>query len=183
MVVWRIPFSSLRAAFRNLELRSLLLALVCFLVWYSLRTYKWHRLMVAAGNARLRQSIRALFGGFALGLITPGRLGELGRCVFVRQAERAQVGLLTVYDRLLDLWALLTSVGASLFLLASRPAAIFGLAVWLALLPVVMSFPAWSRTLPIGRKSRAIFAGTSWTRPSPCPPCPPPISPCWPWGQ
>jgi uncharacterized membrane protein YbhN (UPF0104 family) len=155
VVVWRIPFSSLRMAFRNLELRSLLLALLSFLVWYGLRTYKWHRLMVAAGNPRLRQSVRALFGGFALGLITPGRLGELGRCIFVRHAERAQVGLLTVYDRLLDFWALMTSVGVSLFLLASRPAAIFGLAVWLALLPVVMSFPALvSHLAQWARKSR-----------------------------
>ena len=129
-------------AFRNLEMSSLVLAFFCFLVLLFLRAYKWHSLMAAAGQGHLRQSMRALFGGFALGLITPGRLGELGRCVFVRRQERAQVALLTVLDRLLDSWALLTFIGASLFLLASRPAAVFGVAVWLALLPVVVGFPA-----------------------------------------
>ena len=46
---------------------------------------------MAAGKRHLRQSLRSLFGGFALGLITPGRLGELGRCVFVREDERAHL--------------------------------------------------------------------------------------------
>jgi uncharacterized membrane protein YbhN (UPF0104 family) len=155
VIGWRVPFAGLRAAFRNLEMGSLLLALFCLLVLLFLRAYKWHRLMAAAGKAHLRKSLRSLFGGFALGLITPGRLGELGRCVFVREDERAQVALLTVYDRLLDFWALLTSMGASLFLLTSRPAALFGVAVWLAFLPVVMGFPALvSHLCKLAPKSR-----------------------------
>jgi len=157
VIVWRVPFAGLRAAFRHLETGSLFLALFSFLVLLFLRAYKWHRLMAAAGKGLLRQSLRSLFGGFALGLITPGRLGELGRCAFVREDERAQVALLTVFDRLLDFWALLTSVGASLFFLASRPAAVFAVAVWLALLPVVMGFPALvSHLSKLARKSRHI---------------------------
>jgi uncharacterized membrane protein YbhN (UPF0104 family) len=142
VMVWRVPFAGLRVAFRHMEMGSLFAALFCFALLIFVRAYKWHRLMAAAGKGRLRQSMRSLFGGFALGLITPGRLGELGRCVFVREEERPQVALLTVLDRLLDFWALLTLVSVSLFLLASPPAAIFGLAVWLALLPAVMGFPA-----------------------------------------
>jgi uncharacterized membrane protein YbhN (UPF0104 family) len=141
VIVWRVPFAGLQAAFRNLELGSLLLAVFCFLVLLFLRAYKWHRLLAAVGKTHVRQSLRSLFGGFALGLITPGRLGELARCVFVREEERAQVALLTLLDRLLDLWALFTLVGASLFLLVPQPAAVFGVAVWLASLPVVMGFP------------------------------------------
>jgi len=46
-------------------------------------------------------------------------------------------------------------VGASLFLVAPHPAAIFGVAVWLALLPVVMGFPALvSHLAKLARKSR-----------------------------
>lgn len=142
VIVWRVRFADLRAAFRNLEMGNLFIALFCLLVLLFLRAHKWHGLMAAAGNGHLRQSLRSLFGGFALGLITPGRLGELGRCVFVRENERAQVALLTVFDRLLDYWALLTSVVASLFFLVPRPAAVFAVAVWLALLPTVMGFPA-----------------------------------------
>ena len=142
VIIWRVPFGGLRAAFRSLEMGSLFLALFSLLVSLALRTYRWHGLMSAAGKRCLRQSLRSLFGGFALGLMTPGRLGELGRFVFVREHERAQVALLTVFDRLLDFWALLTAMGASLFFVAPRPVAVFGVAVWLALLPVVMGFPA-----------------------------------------
>ncbi len=98
--------------------------------------------MVAGGGRPWQASLRSLFGGFALGLITPGRLGELGRCVFVRKTERAEVAVLNLLDRLLDFWALLTLVSVSLFLLTSRPAAIFGVAVWLASIPFVLEFPA-----------------------------------------
>jgi len=155
VIVWRVPFAGLQAAFHNLDMGSICLALLCFLVLLFLRTYKWHGLMAAAGKDHLRRSMRTLFGGFALGLVTPGRLGELGRCVFVRDEERAQVALLTVLDRLLDFWALLTLMGVSLFLLASRPAAVFGVAVWLTLLPVVVGFPALvSHLSRFARRSR-----------------------------
>jgi uncharacterized membrane protein YbhN (UPF0104 family) len=155
VIVWRVPFGGLREAFRNLETGSLLLALFSFLVLLFLRAYKWHTLMAAAGKGHLGQSLRSLFGGFALGLITPGRLGELGRCVFVREQERTQVVLLTVFDRLLDFWALLTLMSVSLFWLVPHPAAVFGVAVWLAFLPVVMGFPALiSHASQLARKSR-----------------------------
>ena len=141
VTLWRVSFAELRAAFRNLDVRSLLLAVFCILALNALRVYKWHCLLGAVGNFRLQQSLRTLLGGCALGLITPGRVGELGRCIFVRQHERTQVAVLTLLDRALDLWALLTLVGASLFLLVPPPAAVFGVAVWLALLPIVLGFP------------------------------------------
>jgi uncharacterized membrane protein YbhN (UPF0104 family) len=141
VILWRVPFKELRSAFRGLEGGSLLVAIFFTLGLLVLRAYKWHCLMSAAGNFRLRQSLRTLLGGCALGLITPGRVGELGRCVFVRRQERTQVAVLTFLDRSLDFWGLLTLMGASLFFVVPQPAAIFGVAVWLALLPVVLGFP------------------------------------------
>lgn len=141
VILWRVPFSELRAAFRNLEFGSLFLAIFCVLVLLVLRAYKWHCLMAAVGAFSLRQSLRTMFGGFGLGLITPGRIGELGRCIFVRKDERTLVAILTMLDRSLDFWALLTLLGASLFLVVSNPAAVFGLAVWIALLPVLLGAP------------------------------------------
>jgi len=141
VILWRVPFADLRGAFRNMEFGSLFLAIFCILVLLLLRAYKWHCLMAAVGNFRLRQSLRTIFGGFGLGLITPGRIGELGRCIFVRKDERTLVAILTMLDRCLDFWALLTLLGASLFLVVSNPAAIFGAAVWIALLPILLGAP------------------------------------------
>lgn len=141
VTLWRVPFANLRAAFCNLELGSVSLAVLCILALLALRAYKWHCLMAEVGNLRLRQSLRTFMGGLGLALLTPGRIGELGRCAFVRKHERIQVAILTLVDRALDLWALLTLIGASLFFLSSHPAAIFGFAVWLALLPVMLGLP------------------------------------------
>jgi uncharacterized membrane protein YbhN (UPF0104 family) len=64
---------------------------------------------------------------------------------------------------MLDLWALVTLMGASLFFLAPHPAAIFGVAVWLAMLPLVMGFPRiLAHIFKLARKSRRFrghFAG------------------------
>ena len=141
VTIWRVSVADLRAAFRNLDRESLYLAFFCILALMVLRAYKWHFLMSAVGNFRTQQSMRTLLGGCVLGLITPGRVGELGRCIFVRKHDRAKVGILTLLDRTLDFWALVTLVGASLFLLVPEPAAIFGLALWLALVPVVLGAP------------------------------------------
>jgi uncharacterized membrane protein YbhN (UPF0104 family) len=141
ITLWRVSLADLRAAFHNLDRASLIPAVFCILALLVLRAYKWHCLVTAAGNFHLRQSLRTFLGGCTLGLITPGRIGELGRCIFVRQHERTQIALLTLLDRAMDLWALFTLVGASLFLLLPHPAAIFAVAVWLALLPVVLGLP------------------------------------------
>lgn len=141
VTLWRVSFVDLRAAFRGLDRGSLYLAFFCIFALMVLRAYKWHCLMSAVGNFRFQQSMRTLLGGCALGLITPGRIGELGRCIFVRKRERTPVGILTLLDRALDFWALVTLVGASLFLLVPEPAAIFGFALWLALVPVMLGFP------------------------------------------
>ena len=165
VILWRVPFADLRAAFRNLEFGSLLLAIFCVLVLLVLRAYKWHCLMAAVGNFSLRQSLRTMFGGFGLGLITPGRIGELGRCIFVRKDERTLVAILTMLDRSLDFWALLTLVGASLFLVVSNPAAVFGLAVWVALLPMVLGAPGLlahlSQASVVERRSRHLRGSLS----------------------
>ena len=141
VVVWRVRFAELRAAMRGLELGSIFLAVFCTLVMLLLRAYKWHRLLAAVGNFRWQQSLRTLLGGCALGLVTPGRIGELGRCMFVRKRERTQIALLTLVDRTLDLWALLTLVGVSLFILEPDGPAIFGVALWLTVLPLLLGLP------------------------------------------
>ncbi len=141
VVALRVPVGTLRTAFSHMQPEFFLLAGASFMLLLLIRAYKWHGLMAATGIRPLRVALRSLLGGFALGLITPGRLGELGRCVFVRKNERAEVAVLNLLDRLLDFWALLTLVTISLFVLTPRPAALFGFAVWLGSIPVVLGFP------------------------------------------
>lgn len=143
LLLGRIPTFALWSAFRGLDVLWLWPALTCVLAMLAVRYFKWHRLL-QSGNLRSLpdDSARSLFGGLALSVITPGRMGEFGRCMFVAQSDRAAVLLLTIFDRSLDLWALLTCAVFSLFFVASRPAAIFAGGVWLAFLPVVLGLPS-----------------------------------------
>jgi len=70
------------------------------LVGLAIQWLKWHRLLSAVrpGSA-WKESLVSLFGGFALGALSPGRLGELGRAVFLPD-QRARASAGAVADRL-----------------------------------------------------------------------------------
>jgi uncharacterized membrane protein YbhN (UPF0104 family) len=72
---------------------------------------------------------------------TPGRVGELGRCLFLPAGMRSQVFQLNILERVLDGWAVFTYAVGSLLIVQFRPAGVFALAVWLAVLPVFMGLP------------------------------------------
>jgi hypothetical protein len=103
---------------------------------------KWKRLLRSAGlTDPSRDAARSLFGGFALGVVAPGRLGELGRCLFVADRDRAPVPLLTALDRALDFWALLTLAVVSLLVVIPRPVGVFAVGVWLVCVPILVGLP------------------------------------------
>ncbi len=70
----------------------------------GLQFLKWHYLLRCATRALTpRASLFSLLAGFPLGLITPGRWGELGRAFFLPQVNRHQVMLLAAVDKVFDL--------------------------------------------------------------------------------
>jgi uncharacterized membrane protein YbhN (UPF0104 family) len=142
IILWRVPLNDLAVAFGSLDGRWLWPALAAVLAMLAARWYRWQRLL-AQGGIRVppAHSACSLLGGFTLSVVTPGRVGEFGRCLFVARPDRASVLLLNTLDRGLDMWALATCAVASLLALALRPFGIFALGVWLALFPVAMALP------------------------------------------
>jgi len=141
-IAWRVPVAALWSALENLNTRWLWAALASVLAMLAARSFRWHRLLAAGGIQVARSdAVKSLLGGFALSAVTPGRTGELGRCLFVNDSDRPQGFLLNVLDRALDMWALATCAVAGLVALAPRPYGAFALAVWLALLPVGIGLP------------------------------------------
>ncbi|NUO81030.1 flippase-like domain-containing protein [candidate division KSB1 bacterium] len=78
-----------------------------------------------------RASLFSLLAGFPLGLITPGRWGELGRAFFLPQVNRHQVMLLAALDKVFDLLINLLFGGIALICLVKA-----------AFLPHAMLLPA-----------------------------------------
>jgi uncharacterized membrane protein YbhN (UPF0104 family) len=148
VILWRVPMAALGSAFRTVRVGWMLAALACVALMLLARWCRWHRLLAAGGyGLPAHDSARSLLGGFTLGAVAPGRLGELARCLFVGEAARPSALLLNILDRALDMWALASCMVVSLMALATRPYGVFALGVWLALLPVAMGLPAFVPSL------------------------------------
>lgn len=90
-----------------------------------IRTWKWLSLLRRVGSdLHFGGAWRSLLGGMALGLATPGRLGELGRAAFLPPPMRVPAGALFVLDRVSDLAAI------ALAALVGTAGLVSGTALW-----------------------------------------------------
>ncbi len=89
---------------------AVVLAIFLILPQVALRACRWQGLMARlAIRCSWPQSLRFYFAGIFIGLVTPGRLGELAKGVFLRQYGIASIGRSlpsVLADRILDLLVL-----------------------------------------------------------------------------
>ena len=63
--------------------------------------YRWHFLLkLIQPDIRLSESISSFFGGVTAGSVTPGRLGEFGRALFLKKVNRLQALGLMLIDKI-----------------------------------------------------------------------------------
>jgi uncharacterized membrane protein YbhN (UPF0104 family) len=142
IILWRVPVGALWFALQDLDGQWLWPALAAALAALAIRTIKWKQLLQTGESPTSTwAAMRSLFGGFALGVVTPGRLGEFGRYLFIPEAERSEVVSLNVLDRFLDSWSVVTFAVLSLFFAGPRPAGLIAVMAWLAFIPVVQGLP------------------------------------------
>ncbi|MBI1940140.1 MAG: flippase-like domain-containing protein [Acidobacteria bacterium] len=142
IILWRVPLEALWSVLADIDPAWLLPASGAVCAMLFIRWIRWHALLRAGGvECSEVVSARSLMGGFALGAVMPGRLGELGRCLFMPGTDRARVVLLNIVDRALDMWALGTFMVGSLFLVVSHPPALIAVCFWLTVLPFMIGLP------------------------------------------
>ena len=87
-------------------------------LWFQ--WYRWHHLLNDTGlHVTPGESGRSLMGGMPLGLITPGRVGEAGRALFLSTASRLELVSMVLLDKLYAFgpilvgggWAMIVVVG------------------------------------------------------------------------
>ncbi len=80
---------------------------------------KWRYVLRLADPAISSQTAyRSLVVGFPLGFVTPGRLGEIGRALFVKQLRQVTTFKLVILDKVSNM---LIVVGAGLFAIQTHP--------------------------------------------------------------
>lgn len=114
----KIQLTEIRAEFKDVSWLPLVLGVLMTVPNIFIQFYKWRYLVhLLDRNISNSQIFTSLMCGFSVGLVTPGRLGEIGKGVFIRSQSRSQLTGMAILDKTLSLWALAVLGVAALFYL------------------------------------------------------------------
>jgi len=121
------------SSIKSIDVPRFLLAFSLFPAVIAVGTLKW-KLIVEheAEGFGYWDALVSFLGGAAMGLLTPGRVGELGRVVFITAGRRSALTGIAIVDRMIDLevTVALGIVGSHIFLGYPLTLAIVGAAVF-----------------------------------------------------
>ncbi len=122
-IVWviinKIPLTEIRAEFKDVRWLPLAAGMLMILPNIFIQYYKWRYLVrLLELNVPDLQVFASLMCGFSIGLVTPGRLGELGKGIFIRSQSKTQLTGMAILDKILSQWALaVLGIGALFYLI------------------------------------------------------------------
>lgn len=150
LLVRTIRPSTLIAAYDSANLAYLLMAAALVAPNLLVQFAKWRFLLKLANRSvSLGTVYRSLIVGFPLGFVTPGRLGEVGRALYVKELSQTKTFALVVMDKLSNL--IITLAAGLTGLLAFKALNLNAtLRAWLIMaLALLAGFILWSL---LGRK-------------------------------
>ena len=104
-VLWSIDRTELLSAFQQANILLLLVAFSLKFVIYAFKTWRWHMFVHAAGlSPTFYESWKLYNMGLYFALITPAKLGEVGKVAYLQQQGLSlKRGLgIVIFDRLAD---------------------------------------------------------------------------------
>lgn len=115
----QLNWESLIRAFQEANVYYIFLSLALWVVLVFFKAFKWQRIVAALhGQVSIRESISVLFIGLFVSIITPGRLGDFVRAIYVKDRLPLGKGIMAVIiDRAMDVISLLIFSGIGLVLL------------------------------------------------------------------
>ncbi len=121
LIVLKVEWGKLVRDVRAGDMRYLLAAAGVGAVFNLMKFAKWHVLIRAGGRPySFWHAARSYMAGNALGIVTPMRVGDLGRALCFASHDRPRIVALTVLDRVLDLAAVVVlSVAGSAVLIGT----------------------------------------------------------------
>jgi glycosyltransferase 2 family protein len=144
LIAEKVDMQAMRAAFEKLRLGVAAWGVLALAAGYSVRIWRWHRMLVSLGApVRYRDSARAFMSGTAINNLIPLRAGDAMRVVgLARETGFPMAKILSslVVERLLDVSVLLMLLFATLLWLPAHamPGWILKSSEWLLGLVVVL---------------------------------------------
>ena len=108
-VLSRVNVTEVINNFLKINIFLFLLSVGTVVLAIILKAYRWKMIVESYGTSfPLRESFKAWLIGFSIGLITPGKIGDLARSYYLRKRESIGKSLTTVMaDRVIDVFILL----------------------------------------------------------------------------
>jgi uncharacterized protein (TIRG00374 family) len=104
----RFDFSRFLKILSDADLIYFIYALLFVPIILLIRGLKWKLLLNNVNiNIDFKTSFKSVVGGLAIGIITPGRVGEVSRSVFIKTNKKIEISGLVLVDRVIDLFAIL----------------------------------------------------------------------------
>jgi uncharacterized membrane protein YbhN (UPF0104 family) len=123
MLVRKIEPQNLKTAFESARQDYILLALVLVIPNVLSQFIKWRFVLRLTKPAVTNyEAFSSLLAGFALGFVTPGRIGEFGRALFISDCSKAEIVGLTIIDKLFSTLLVFLMGSLGLFVLLEKNA-------------------------------------------------------------
>src|SRR5262245_15160473 len=118
ILIWRIDFSDTVSLLKKISIPILVLVVLLNIPQIFMKAYRWRELLHSQRiSFGIWPAFLSYFGSIFIGLLTPGRLGELIKALHVSKdcnVSNARALSSVLVDRLFDLYALLLMGGAAL---------------------------------------------------------------------
>ena len=99
----KIKPSKLLGYLKDLDLTFLLIAVVLFIAGKIFNILKWRFIVKRNKEVSDYDIIASIFGGYTLSIITPGRLGEMGRFLFINNVDFREIVSYTALDKIFNI--------------------------------------------------------------------------------
>lgn len=117
----KIEPENLKTAFLTARVEYILLALVLVVPNVLAQFLKWRFVLrLSKPTVTNYEALSSLLAGFALGFVTPGRIGEFGRALFISDCSRAEVVGLAMIDKLFSTLMVFLSGSLGLLVLLGK---------------------------------------------------------------
>lgn len=161
IIFTRVDFQKIMIYLSKLDLRSLILVNLLILPGLFLKAYRWRYLLKLQGvDYSVLDSFMSYLGGVGAGIITPGRIGEAVKAVYLKEEIGLPLseGLASVFlDRLFDLYILTLLGYLGLWYFLDIKNVQFGLFIFLSIFVFIPLFLLLNKSLLLEKISKVIY--------------------------
>jgi len=116
----KMDMAFLLKQFLRVEFVYFMLSLILTFALIPLRAYRWNNIKIRLGLAHsYRESLYSSVLAYSLSSLTPGRIGEISKLVFLKRRTSTKTLLISIYlDRMFDIFVIVWAVFSLLFLIS-----------------------------------------------------------------